>query len=118
MFPAWARRGGQAAQRLCSDHSDGDLKKTAGPWVTGAVGGDVGGVYSGGETTRVNSHQELSSGEHEVQVLGVGHPGGGAGQHELNIEGLLVLGRPLVIVQEQRLHFDSDLLTLLRSCAS
>ena len=78
----------------------------------------MGGVYSGGETTGVNGHKELPRSEHEVQVLGVGHPGGGAGQHEMHIEGLLVLGRSLLIVQEQRVHFDSDLRTLLCSCAS
>ena len=79
-------RNGRQGEGLRPDDSDRDLKQSPGPRVAGAVGGDVGGVGPGGEAARVNRDQELPCGEHEVQVLGMGHPGGRAGQHKLNIK--------------------------------
>jgi len=54
----------------------------------------------------------MSVGVHQVQVGGMGHAASGTAQHELDVEVLLVLGWPVLRVQEQELHLDRNLLAL------
>ena len=60
----------------------------------------------------------MSVGVHQVQVGGMGHPASWTAQHELDVEVLLVLGWPVLRVQEQELHLDRNILALRSSLPS
>merc|ERR1719447_1590232 len=99
---------------LSFDHRYGDLPNLASLRGSGVIGEDIRGVCTRSQPCWVNVHQEVASAIHEVEVGGVGDPGGGAGHYKLPVEALFVCRWPVVVVEEDRLHLDWDLLSSVR----